>query len=389
MAGTTALVHDSPEAKARIKEIKAEEATLKAEWLADREAGLPWSRERADRARSLQYERLALQTTPLPVVAWDLPARMLSADESRAAILGPQDRTAYTAGDLVVIYSRGGWREAIVVKTHPTTLDVAYTTATAVREAKERSGNPVVTRKSIRIRDTYNHRPIGRQAELAAAAAELGIDLRTPETDKAELIEAARELGIDLEATSDAGRKNRTATPEEETMTDVTPDPKPAKKTPAEKKAANAARMRERRQAAKDAEHARLAPARQAAAAVLRGVEVTPVADEVAPVVELPASDTPRVAGSELAASFTSLLREQVPALAEKAAANSPYSTLSVDGKPIGYVNVNKAGIRVEARQADGTKVGYKATSSDDFQVALDALVARASAVTAEAAVVA
>jgi hypothetical protein len=110
----------------------------------------------------VKSRRLGLSTTPLPVDSWrELPARMLDPSEPVGED-GPADPAAYAPGDLVVVYSRGGYREAIVVSTGKSRIEVAYTTASAVRSAIDHGGDATVTRKNVKTDDLTNHRPAPR-----------------------------------------------------------------------------------------------------------------------------------------------------------------------------------------------------------------------------------
>lgn len=182
VAECKAATYGTPEAKALIKRAKATEDELYAQGnarrAAEREAAEAEGRatnysadsltEQAYRiAWQLKCARLDLNTVPLPVASsWLLPAQARANDEH--LVQGPQDVAAYGRGDLVAVHSRGMRRDALVVSVGKTNLVVAYTTATALREAQERKvrypdTSPTETRKTVKVTDLYDHRP-GRDA---------------------------------------------------------------------------------------------------------------------------------------------------------------------------------------------------------------------------------
>lgn len=184
---TTTLTYGSPAAKARIKELAAIERQATAEIKVVHEAAHLYAQAsynadpnyrswedphyaelqaEGDEPRSRYYaartERLALQTCPLPCQPIDLPAAVVPA--SVPLVPGPQTTAAYSAGDLVAVYSRGTVRYAVVVEARKSNLDVAYTTQGAITEAARygRSPNQVcVTRKTVKLADVYNHEAKG------------------------------------------------------------------------------------------------------------------------------------------------------------------------------------------------------------------------------------
>lgn len=168
MDTTTAPAHGTPEAKARIKELQALAAPLRADLL-DRSDQGAWQRNREEASamsaqlRAYDAERIALETCPLPCPVSALPAQAVDFSMYTAPRDPHQlDASVYTPGDHVTIFSRGSWRRAVVVQVTKTRMEVAYTTQGALREAADpryRSSTPTVTRKMVKLADVWGHTP--------------------------------------------------------------------------------------------------------------------------------------------------------------------------------------------------------------------------------------
>lgn len=186
MDTTDAPAYGTPEAKARIKQLKAAEAALNTQLRASNEAERAYERaqtaadpeyrswndtsaeRKALRAagddlreqwRQVRDERLALQTAPLPCKVSELPGSVV---DPAQLVQAPQDMAAYSAGDTVAVHSRGSYRLAVVVEVRRTNLEVAYTTQGARAEAMRWGRGPehvTVTRKVVKLDDLYNHEP--------------------------------------------------------------------------------------------------------------------------------------------------------------------------------------------------------------------------------------
>jgi hypothetical protein len=198
----TTLTYNSPEAKARIKELKALEADVTAQLkAANARMGAYEDAQRAanpdyrswkdgsdtraalaaeqDALRTAYYaarnERLEAQTCPLPCEPRNLPSTYVPGKTGNVdhLVQGPQDTAAYTAGDLVTVYSRGGWRQAVVVEARKLNLEVAYTTQGSRDEAMRYGRGPngvTVTRKTVKLADVYGHEPQQQPAPAAPVA---------------------------------------------------------------------------------------------------------------------------------------------------------------------------------------------------------------------------
>jgi hypothetical protein len=194
----TTLVYGSPAAKARIKELKGIEADTTAQlkaandrmrayedeqraanpdyrsWQDDSDTRKALAAEQ-DALRTAYYaarnERLEAQTCPLPCEPRQLPATYVPGNSGDIDHLAPAptDPAAYTAGDIVTVYSRGGWRQAVVVEARKTNMEVAYTTQGTIAEAMRHGRGPngvTVTRKIVKLTEAWGHVPQAPAADL-------------------------------------------------------------------------------------------------------------------------------------------------------------------------------------------------------------------------------
>lgn len=327
-AETKALVREAASIEKRINDLR-------------RSAG-DWREGNAlvDRGRiawTLKSRRLGLQTTPSPIAdPFDLPARVVPATDADL-VDGPTDVAAYQPGDLVAIYSRGAVREAVVVSTGKTKIEVIYTTATAVREAREHNRKPTTTRKSVATRDVFNHRPAPRAT-----------------------------------------------TPEEESNMAGKPDPKPTKKS-ASKRPTPSDDV-----SAVDAQITGSATSRSRKPSQAASKKETAPEKAPAPVVELPARDE---SPADLATSVVVWAGEATEAILDRVPSPSgAQERLRVHGTTVGYVTVGKRGATIEVKTDSGYK-RFPVKSSDDVPTAgralaetLTALAAAKAKATEEAA---
>lgn len=170
---TTTPAYGSPEAKAQIKELKAQEEAFKLQldrlndtareyaaahrspdWHSWEDPAYQALQAQTDAPREalrqVRNARLDLQTCPLPCAPSALPAKALPDSVATVPATQPQ------RGDTVALHSRGMVRLAMVVEVTKTRAEVAYTTQGAITEALRRGwSTPCVTRKNVKHSDLY------------------------------------------------------------------------------------------------------------------------------------------------------------------------------------------------------------------------------------------